>query len=148
MPEQIANAFHGDISGAKFGDVLRVYRVMSLARKHGGQPLAHDILHRLQDAQLVVDHDVMLRRVMFDHGVQHLFLVDINKHAAFDGIPKAGTLHLARLEHDVAVRQHHGRAETAQVRDDVACLHPYAADLHLFVVATEELGRLPSTGLA
>ena len=42
---------------------LRVVRVVALPREDRGQPLAPDLLDRRQDAHLVVDEHVCVRRV-------------------------------------------------------------------------------------
>ena len=46
------------------------------------------------------------------HGVEHLFLVQVDEHPSLDGIPQTGALDLARLEHDIPIGQDDGRAQT------------------------------------
>ena len=51
--------------------------------------------------------------------VEHLFLVDEDEDPVGDRGAQPRALDLARLEDDVAVGEDHGRAETAEARDDV-----------------------------
>ena len=93
--------------------------VVALARKDGNEALAKRQLHRGQDALLVVDHHVAVRRVAALHGVEHLLLVDVDQHASPDSVPKARTLNLARLKDDIAVGQDDGLAEPVESREHV-----------------------------
>ena len=96
-----------------------IVRVMSLSNEHGRQPVAPDRLHRREDVDLVVHHDVSPRRVVFFDLVEHAFLVDVDEHLALDRAPQTGALHFARLKDDVAVREDDDRSAQAQVTDGV-----------------------------
>src|SRR5450755_320224 len=92
---------------------------MSLAGKYCRQPVAQNAFHYLQNAQLVVHHDVMFSWVVLRDGIEHLLLVNIDQHPALDRVPETRTLHLAWLEHHVAIGQDDRLTELAQMPDDV-----------------------------
>ena len=92
---------------------------MTLLGKHGDHPVAPDFLHRRQDAKLVVDQHVALRRIEALDVVELLLLVDVDEDLAVERLPQAGPLDLARLENGVAVRQHHRPAPLPNVPDGV-----------------------------
>src|SRR5437764_171818 len=73
--EQIADGSDGAVGRRIAGDVLRVEGVVALARKDGGEALAHDVLHRGEQALLVVDHHVAPRRIETLDLVEHLLFV-------------------------------------------------------------------------
>ena len=104
-----------DVGRRMRGDLLRVERVVALPGKHRRHPAAPDLLHRIQDAQLVVDQHVVLGRIEPRDVVQLVLLVDVDQHAVLERAPQARALHLARLEHRVAVRQDHRRAPVPRV---------------------------------
>ena len=78
---------------------------MSLARKHSREPFPPELFHRRKNTRLVVDHDVMARRVVPLNVGQHLLLVDVDENPAFDRIPQARSFHFARLEDHVSIGQ-------------------------------------------
>src|SRR5215468_4994981 len=78
--EQLTDACERHISRWPLGDFTRVVGVMALARKNGSEPLTPDRLHCREDAQLVIDHHILPRRVtLLDRG-EHPFLVKVDKH--------------------------------------------------------------------
>lgn len=48
---------------------------------------------------------VVSRRIEALHGFEHLLLVDVDQHAAIDGIPYSRLLDLPWLKDDIAIRQ-------------------------------------------
>src|SRR5256714_1278112 len=76
---------------------------MPLARKDGGQALAPRLLHGGEDAQLVVDHDVVIGGKAPLDGLQHILLLEGNEDSPVHPTPHAGALHLWRLENHLAV---------------------------------------------
>ena len=76
-------------------------------------PLAPDLLDGGQDAELVVDQDVVLGRVAPLDVVELLLLVDVDQDVAVDGLEQARAMDLARLEDDVAVGEDDDGAPTA-----------------------------------
>jgi hypothetical protein len=119
--EQVADALDAAVGGWVASGVGRVVGVVALARKDGHEALAPDRLHRREDALLVVDHHVAARRKVVGDDVEHAFLVDEDQDPVVDRGAQPRALELARLEDDVAVGQDHGRAVTAELRDDVQC---------------------------
>src|SRR6516162_7072731 len=90
---------------------------MALAGEHRGEPLTPDLLHRREDAQLVIDHHVVPGRVtLLDRG-EHLLLVQVDEHSPLDRIPQSRPLYLARLKYDIAIGQDYRRPEGATVRE-------------------------------
>src|SRR5437899_13059632 len=57
--DQITDMVELKVAMRILGQDLRIDGVVALARKHGGDPVTPDLLHRVEDAQLVIDHDVM-----------------------------------------------------------------------------------------
>ena len=86
--EQVADAVDADVGRGVAGDVRRVVRVVALARKDGDEARAEDLLHRRQDALLVVDHRVAARRIAALHVVEHPLLVDEDQDASLDRVPE------------------------------------------------------------
>ena len=109
------------VSGGIRRDERGVVRVMSLADEDRRQPFAPDRLHRREDVDLVVHHDVSPRRVVPLDIVEHAFLVDVDEHLAIDRGPQTGPLDFARLKDDVAVREDDDRSALAQMADGVEC---------------------------
>ena len=113
MVEQIADAADADIGRPVGRQFLRVTGVMTLFRENRRHPVFPLPFDRVEDPQLVVDHDVMAGRIHpLDVG-QRLFLVDIDQHMAAEGLPQSRAFDLARLKHRVAVGQDHRPAPSA-----------------------------------
>ena len=106
-------------AGGNDARIARIGCVVSLAREHRRQSILPDRFHHRQYAQLVIDHDVVPSRKLVGHGIEHLFLVDINQHAPVHGAPQSGALDLARLEHHIAVGEDDGESEAAQMANDI-----------------------------
>ncbi len=58
----------------------------------------------------------MPRGIALLNRLQHLLLVNIDEHPARHGIPDAGVLNLARLEHHITVGEDYGLAHGLQMR--------------------------------
>src|SRR6476646_9198555 len=78
---------------------------MALSGENGGYFVAPDFFHFGQNANLVIDKNVMISREATFHVIQFFFLVNIDQHIAIDRLINAGALNLARLENDIAVRK-------------------------------------------
>ena len=116
---QFPDAFNGDVRRRIIGNGFGIQRVMALARKYGGEPVAPDVFRRRQDAQFVVHHHIVFRRVAFFHVVEFLFLVDVDERVAVHGFEQAGALDFARLEDDVAVGEDDDRPPLLDVFEGV-----------------------------
>ncbi len=92
---------------------------MSLPHKNSRHPRAPDLLDGGQDAELVVHHYIMSRRISLLHIGQLVLLVDVNQRVPIDRFIKPGTVHFARLEHDVAVGEKDGSSPLLHVLDNV-----------------------------
>jgi hypothetical protein len=101
--DEVRDAVQLDLAMRILGQDLGIGRVMSLTRKHRGDARPPDLLHGIQDTQLVVDHHVVFRGIQPLDVVQFLLLVDIDQHVPVEGPPQPRALHLARLKHRVAV---------------------------------------------
>src|SRR5262249_46733622 len=82
---------------------------MALFGKYRGDPLAPDLLHRSKNAQLVVDKHIMIGGIEALYVFELAFLVKVDEHMIIDRAPQAGALHLARLEHSIAIRENDRR---------------------------------------
>jgi len=76
-----------DIRGRIFGQSFGIERIVALLGKYGRHAFAPDFLHRGQDAQFVVDQDVVIGRITLLDIIQLLFLVNVNQHIAIDRFP-------------------------------------------------------------
>ena len=76
---------------------------MSLARENRRQLIAPDFLHRCQNAQLVVTHNVMPGGIALLDIIQHLLLMDVYQYPALDGFPQSRMLNFPRLEDHIAI---------------------------------------------
>ena len=103
----------GGIGGADLG----VERVVTLLDEHGRHPLAPLLLDGVEDAELVVDEDVVVGRVPALDVAEHALLVDVDQDAAAERVPQARAADLAGLEDRVAVGQHDGRPRAGGVGD-------------------------------
>lgn len=117
--DQFADAFNGEVRRRIVGNGFGIQRVMALAREDGGKPVAPDVLHRRQEAQLVVHHHVVFRRITLLHVVEFLFLVNVDERVAVHGFEQAGAFHFARLEDDVAVGEDDDRSPLPDVFEGV-----------------------------
>jgi hypothetical protein len=116
-PEQVGDVLDRDVRGRAAGQRRGVVGVVPLAREDRGHAGAPGLLHRGQDAQLVVDQHVVARRVALLDVVQLPLLVDVDEHAALDGVQQPGALDLARLEDHVAVGDDDGESPGAEPLD-------------------------------
>ena len=96
---------------------MRVERVMPLARKTVVRR-SFRIFSSPPECAVVVHHHVMPGRVALLEIIQHLFL-GCRSAPALRPRPTAPNVYLARLEHNVAIRQNDCRAPGAQMRNGV-----------------------------
>ena len=87
--EQIADAFDRHIGGRQGADRFRIVRIAALPQEHGRHALAPGVLDRRQDAQLVVDENVVFGGKAPLDVIKGLFLVDIDEHTSIDRIGQA-----------------------------------------------------------
>jgi len=78
---------------------------MALAWKNGRDVGAPEFLDLGQNAQLVVDQHVMIRRVPSFHVVEFAFFMNIDKHLSVHGLEQSRLLDLPWLKDDIAVRK-------------------------------------------
>lgn len=116
---KFADALNGEVRRRIIGNGFGIQRVMALAREDGGHAVAPDVFHRRQEAQFVVHHHVVFRRITLLHVVEFLFLVDVDERVAVHGFEQAGAFHFARLEDDVAVGEDDDRAPLLDVCEGV-----------------------------
>src|SRR3984893_11435822 len=98
---------------------LQVPRIVTLPRENGDNTLAPNVLDRVEDTQLIVDHYVPLCRVNALNLGEFALLMDIDQHAVFESRPEPGALDLPRLEHRIAIGKDDRRAPLADVLDDI-----------------------------
>src|SRR5207253_322771 len=115
---QIADPLDRDVR-RRVGGPLGGVRVVSLAREDGRQAVAPALLHRGQDAELVVDEHVVVRGEARLDVVELPLLVDVDQDAAVDRVEEPRALDLARLEDDIAVGQDDGRTERREMLEHV-----------------------------
>src|SRR5438128_12691484 len=110
MSQEVADALDRQVGRRKS---LGIASVLTLAGEDRGDALAPGFLDRSQDPWLVVDENVVLRRIASLDVIQRLFLVDVDQHVAVHGLPAAGPLDLAGLEDPRTVRKDHRRTPRA-----------------------------------
>src|SRR5262249_39304419 len=74
---------------------------------------------RIEDTQLIIDHDIALCRINALHLGKFKLLMDINEHVAGKGRPEPGAFDLARLEHRVAIGEDDRRTPLLNVFDGI-----------------------------
>jgi len=111
----------GEIGGRVTSQRPGIGRVVALAHEHRRHSIRPDMLDRRQQPQLVVDHDVVLRRVPPLHIREHVFLVDVNQDRAIDSAPDPGLRDLSRLKDGVTVRQDGDSPARAEPGDGLEC---------------------------
>ena len=67
--------------------------------------LAPDFFDFGQNADFVIDQDIVIGREAAFNVVQFFFFVNINQHVAVDRFINSGALNLSRLENNIAVRK-------------------------------------------
>lgn len=95
--DQRTDMLDGEIRRRIFSDLGGIDGVMPLARKNRRELRAPGLLHGREDPQLVIHHHVVPGGMATLDGLEHLLLVQIDEHPAFDRIPDPRTLYLARL---------------------------------------------------
>jgi hypothetical protein len=116
---QLSDSFQCDVCLRVSRKNFRIERVVALFGKNRGDFAAPDFLYFRQNADFVVDQDVMIGREAAFHVVQFFFLVNIDEHVAIHRLINPGALNLARLEDNVAVRKNCRRAPLFDVLNGV-----------------------------
>jgi hypothetical protein len=110
---QLADALDSDVGLGILGYLPGIMGIVALTGKDGGYTVAPMLFEGGQQADFVVDHDVVPGRIFGFHVVEFKLFVHIDKDVAFEGVIKAGAIDFARLEDDVAVAEDDGLTETA-----------------------------------
>src|SRR6266436_6930458 len=97
-----------DVRSRIVGENFSIERIVALLGKYRRHPLAPDLLHCGQDAQLVVDEHVVVGGIEARDVIKLPLFVDVDEDAVLECLPKAGSFHFARLEHGIAVREDDG----------------------------------------
>src|SRR5262249_47110247 len=105
--------FNCNIGRRKCADRLWIASIATLAREHGRNAVLPEALNRSQDAQLVVDDDVVFGRKATLDVIESLFLVNIDQYTAIDRVGQAPLFNFVWLKDDVPIGQDNGRAETS-----------------------------------
>src|SRR5437763_5553169 len=87
-PQHVADSFDGHVGGRKRRQDFGIVRVVALPWEHGGYPVAPDLLHRVEDAELIVDHCIVPSREPRLDVVQLLLFMHVDQHVALDGRPQ------------------------------------------------------------
>src|ERR1700730_17007816 len=105
---------------------MRVPRVVALPREHGGDALPPNLLDRVEDVQLIIDHYIPLCRIKTLDLGKFPLLVDIDEHAAVKGCPEPGALDLPGLEYCVAIGEDDRGTPLLNVLDGLkrTCIKP------------------------
>jgi len=106
-------------AGGQRGDDLSVVCVLALTRQYRSHPIAPDLLDRRQDPRLVVDQDIMVRRIALFHILELLLLMDVDQHMAVDRFRNSGALDLTRLKDDIPIGQNGGRPPAAEALEGI-----------------------------
>src|SRR6516162_4339146 len=60
--EQVPDALHANVGWRECSEGLRIVSVVSLLGEHGGDLGSPDLFHRVEDAQFIVNQDVLVGR--------------------------------------------------------------------------------------
>src|SRR6516162_7836589 len=85
--EQIADSGKLDVGGQILDQSLWIECIVALLGKNRGYPLAPVLLHRVEDAQLVVDEHVVIGGIEALDVLQLAFLMNVDEHAIIDRSP-------------------------------------------------------------
>ncbi len=101
-------------------------RVVALPWEHRGDALTPHLLHRVEDAQLIIDQDIPLCRIKTLNLGKFPLLMDIDEHVVFKGRPEPGALDLTGLEYGVAIGEDDRGTPLPNVLDGLkrACIKP------------------------
>src|SRR5262249_44215560 len=72
---ELADVVDGEVGGRIFRDLRKIERIVPLPDEDSGETVAPALLHCRKDAQLVVDHDIAVRRELPRDGIERKFLV-------------------------------------------------------------------------
>ena len=108
--QQVADPIEAEVGGRVLGQDFGVQGIVSLPGKDGGDPASPHFLGGGQDTQLVVHQQVVVRRIAPFHVLQLQLLVHVDQNVVIGGFQQPGLLHLARLEHHIAVGEDRHRA--------------------------------------
>ena len=97
-------------AGGKAPTIFGIASIAALLREHGRDAVSPEALDRRQDAQLVVDDNVVFSRKAPLDVIEGLFLVDIDQHTSIDRVGQARPFDFVRLKDDIPVGQDNGRA--------------------------------------
>src|SRR6185369_9247852 len=86
---QITNTLDRKIGRRIVDDSLRIERVVSLAWEDSCKTASPNIFHGGQDAQLVIDHDIVPGRIALFDVIEHLLLMNVNKDPAVNRLPQS-----------------------------------------------------------
>ncbi len=114
IPQQVPDTLDGHVRYRVFREFFRVVGIFALSREHGGHAIAPSLLDRAQYARLVIDHDVMLRRIPLLDIIQCSLFVDIDKHVTLNRLGNAGAFDLSRLKDHISVGKNHGFSPRAK----------------------------------
>jgi hypothetical protein len=112
---QFVDVVQLNIRGLTAREKFSVPRVVALPWEDSGDPLTPHLLDSIEDAQLIVDHYILLCRIKTLNLGEFFFLMDIDEHAVFEGRPESGAHNFSRLEHRIAVREDNRRTPLLDV---------------------------------
>src|SRR6267143_4571045 len=92
---------------------------MPLAREHRGDSPAPGLLESCQDAQLVIDEDIVVGRIALEDVVEFKLFVYVDQHLTLDGGKQRGASDFPGLKYHVAVRQNDRPAKLPHLINDV-----------------------------
>src|SRR5262249_12979527 len=100
---QITDLGELDVRSRIVGESFWVERIGALLGKYRSNPFTPDLFHRRQDPELVVDEHVVIGGIEALDVIKLQFFVDIDEDTVLERLAEAGSFHLARLEHGIAV---------------------------------------------
>src|SRR6516164_6144488 len=119
--KQLSDAPDTDIGRAVFCKRFLVLRVVTLSREHRGDAVLPSVFNGLEDAQLVINHDIVLRGIKALHRCQFFFFMNKDQHMSVKGFPQTCAFHLAWLEHGISIGQDRHTSPTFESPYHIEC---------------------------
>ena len=86
--QEVSDSLNGDVCCGVFLQDFGIERVMALADEDGRDTVSPDFFYGCENANFVIDEDVMFGRATALNVFQFLFFVHIDQHVAVDSFIK------------------------------------------------------------
>src|SRR5262245_20824303 len=120
--QQIPDVFNGFIRRRIGFQHRGIARIVPLLWKYRRHTISPNLFHCCQDADFVVNKNVMLCRVMMLDIIAHLLFMNIDQDTSLHRRPKARAFDFSWLKYSIAIGKDHRPAHGVQMSNDVQSL--------------------------